>query len=117
MVNQIIEQGRVQNGGGIKFLPGDGSANYGKDSGTNHRANAKRSQRNRPEGPFEFTIRLFAIRNQFVDGLAGKKLVAQRSAPSVEMNSSPRNPPSLPCQMNPRHAARQQVSAMWRGYS
>ena len=41
MVNQIIEQGGVQNGGRIKLLSGDGSTDYSEDSGTNDRANAE----------------------------------------------------------------------------
>jgi hypothetical protein len=44
MVNQIIEEGGVQDGRGVEFLPRDGGADYRKNSGTNDRANAKRSE-------------------------------------------------------------------------
>src|SRR5258708_14700704 len=82
VVYQIVEQGSIQNGGGIEFLAGDGSADYGKDSGANYCTNAESSKRDRPESPLELTVRLLAIRDQLVDGLTGKELVAQKSAPS-----------------------------------
>jgi hypothetical protein len=90
VVDEVIQKRGVQDGGGVKLLSRDGRANYGKNSGTNYRANAKGGQRNRPKSPFKFTVRLFAIRDQFVDGLTGKKLVAQRSAPSGR-NEIPHN--------------------------
>jgi len=35
-MDQIIEEGGVQDGGGIEFLPGDGGADDGKDSRANN---------------------------------------------------------------------------------
>ena len=82
MVNEKIEEGGVQDGGGIKLLSGDRRADDGKDSGANDRSDSQSRERYWTESFLELPVRLLAIRDQLVDGLPGKKLVAQRSAPS-----------------------------------
>ena len=76
--DQVIEKRSVEDGGGIEFLPCNGGADDRENARTDHRANAQGCQRHRPEGFFESALRLFRIRNQLVDGLAGEKLVASR---------------------------------------
>jgi hypothetical protein len=79
-MDEVIEERGVEDGGGIKLLSGDGGADDGEDAGTDDRADAERRERNGAESSFELAIRLLAIGDQLVDGLTGKKLVAQRSA-------------------------------------
>jgi hypothetical protein len=108
MVNQIIQKGSVKDRRRIEFLPGDGCPNDGKNSGANHGSDTKSSKRDRTESLLELTIRLFAVRDQFVDGLPGKKLVAQRSAPSSRNEIHRKKPgkPTTAMQSPPRHVAR-----------
>ena len=89
-MNEEIKERGVQDGGGIKLLSGDGRADDGKDSGANDCSDSQSSQRYWTESFLKLPIRLLAIRDQLVDGLPGKKLVAQRSAPSGR-NEIPHN--------------------------
>jgi hypothetical protein len=88
MADEVIEERSVQDGRGIELLPRDRRANHGKDARANHGPDAESGQRNRTKRPFEFTVRLLAIRDQLVDGLPGKKLVAQSIAPSGRNEST-----------------------------
>jgi hypothetical protein len=46
-MNDVIGERRVQNGRRVELLARNGSANNGKDAGTNDRADAERRQRPR----------------------------------------------------------------------
>ncbi len=54
-----------------------GRAGENENSGPYDRADAKSSQRPRAQGLLEPVFRLFGIRNEFVNGLLGKKLAGQ----------------------------------------
>ena len=51
--DQVVEQRRVQDGGGVELLAGDGGADDREDSGADDRADAERGQRNWAEGLFQ----------------------------------------------------------------
>src|SRR5437660_5822616 len=75
-VNEIVKQGCVQDGGRVKFLPGDCGSNYRKDSRSDHSAYSQCGQGERPQSFLEPPVRLFGVGDQLVDGLTGEKLAA-----------------------------------------
>jgi len=81
MVDEIFEQGRVEDGLELEFLAGNGRANDGEDAGADDRADAERGQTQRPERLLEALLGVLRVGDQFVDALGTEKLCAQ-SAPS-----------------------------------
>ena len=93
MLNQIVEKGSVQNRRRVEFLSGDGSADNSEDSGTDHGADAKRGEGERPECLGKPPVGVFRVGNQLVDGLGGKELGgSQRLLPVCVW-------PAMPAQM------------------
>src|SRR6266702_3456307 len=64
MVNQILQQRRVEDGRGLKFLSGDRGANDSENSGADHRADAKRGEAEPAQGFFQPEFGAFTMGNE-----------------------------------------------------
>ena len=62
-----------------KLLSTDRSPDDRKNTRPDHRANTKRSERNRAQSLLQLSLRLFRVGDQLVDGLATEKLVVRGS--------------------------------------
>ena len=82
MIDQIFQQGSVQNGAELHFLSRDRRPDHGENSGANHRTDAERSQADSTERLFQPFVGLLRIRNQLVDVFGAEDLCTQ-SAPSL----------------------------------
>ena len=87
VMNDVVEQRRVEDGRGIELLPGNGGADDGEDAGADDRADAQRGERPGAERLLEAMLGLLRFGDQLVDGLAAEELVRQISAPERGMNS------------------------------
>ena len=81
MGENVMDQRRIGDAGGIELFTGNRRADYGEDARANHRPDAKRGQRPWPEGLLQGVLRLCRVPDQFVDRLAGKQLAGQRASP------------------------------------
>ena len=79
MMQQQIDDRRVPEGSQSSRTATDRNPNNGKDPRSNHRADAKSSQRNRPQRLFQRVFRSLRFRDQFVDRLGSKDLPGQRA--------------------------------------
>ena len=50
MTDDVVEERRVEDGGGVELLTGDGGADDGEDAGADDGADAESGQRNWAEG-------------------------------------------------------------------
>ncbi len=91
MVNEVIEQRRFEDGGGVKLLAGDGRADDGKNAGANDRADPEGSERPRAEGLFEAMLGKLRVSDELVDRFGGEELIRQvdRSGEKSVVASSP----------------------------
>jgi len=81
MGDDVVDQRRIGDAGGIELFAGDRRADYRENTRADYRPDAKRSQRPRPEGLLQGVLRLCRVPDQFVDRLAGKQLAGQRASP------------------------------------
>jgi len=81
MMNNVVGQRSVQDRWFVDFLAGDGGADNGEDAGTDDGANAQRGERPRAKRLLQAMLCFLRIRDQLVDGLAGKNLRSQDDAP------------------------------------
>src|SRR5205814_9295901 len=77
VMDQIIENGRVENGRSIEVLAGHGRADHREDSSADHRTNAQRRQLPRPQGFSQPGFRTLRVRYELVYGLLGEQLIWQ----------------------------------------
>jgi hypothetical protein len=75
VVDQVVQQRRIDDRLDIKLLPGDGGANNGEDAGADDRANPQRRKSNRAQRLLQPRLRTLRIRDQLVDRLLGKELI------------------------------------------
>jgi hypothetical protein len=80
-MDDVIEDGGVEDRRGIEFFAGDGGADNGEDAGADDGSDAEGGERERAEGLLEPLPGLFRFGNELVDGLAGKDLAWQGAAP------------------------------------
>ena len=73
MVNQVLQQRRIQDGGSLEFLASDGRADNGEDTGSDDRADAQGGEADPAQRFFQAEFRVFTVRNQLVDVLATEK--------------------------------------------
>ena len=84
MTDEVVEERRVQDRGGVELLTGDGGSHNCEDSRADHRADAESGQRNWAEGFLQSAFGVFRIGDQLIDGLAAEELVIQRNAPRLK---------------------------------
>ena len=82
VVDQVFEQGRVQNGFELEFLAGDGGADHGENAGADHGADAERSKAQPAESFLQALLGVLRVGDQLVNALGAEKLCAQ-SPPSL----------------------------------
>ena len=82
-MHEVVGYRSVQDGRGIKFLPGNRRPHHGEDAGADHGANAGPDQRPRAQCLLKPMFRLLRIGDEFVDGLAREDLVRQVTLPGV----------------------------------
>jgi hypothetical protein len=85
VVNDVVEDGGVEDGGGVELFAGNGGADDSKNARANDGANAEGGQRNGAEGFAEPVLRFLGVGNELVDGFTGKSLVWQSSTPLYAM--------------------------------
>ena len=61
-VDQVFEQGSVQNRGDLQLLAGDGGTNDGENPGTDHGSNTEGRQTEPAQGFFELNFGIFGVR-------------------------------------------------------
>ena len=83
VMDQVVEQRRINNRRRVELLPGDSGPNDREDARTDNRPNAQRCQRPWPKRLLQPLFRQFGIADELVDRLAGKKLTRQIQAPSL----------------------------------
>ena len=74
---QVMNQRRVADRGHGELLPRHGRADDGEYPRPDHRSDAQRGQRPRPQRLLQRVLRLLRFRDQLVDRLAGNKLAAE----------------------------------------
>jgi hypothetical protein len=79
----------VEDGGGFKVLASGGGPGEDEDSGADDGADAERGERPGAKGLLELVARFGGLGDELVDGLAGKKLARQRSAPASRLRIKP----------------------------
>lgn len=57
MPDQIVQQRRIQDGGGVELLPGNSGADDGEDAGANDRADAESGEGDGPKRLFQRVFR------------------------------------------------------------
>jgi hypothetical protein len=67
MRNDVVNQRRVNDAGGIELLAGDGRADDGENARPDNRANAKGRERPRPQGLFQRMLRLLRVADELID--------------------------------------------------
>ncbi len=78
VVDQVIEQGRVEDRGSIELFARDGRANHGKDARANHGANAQRGERPRAQCFLQGMLGELRVADQLVDRFGSEQLLPQR---------------------------------------
>ena len=73
-VHDDIEHLRVQNGRRLEIFAGGRGAGENEDARTNDRADAQGRQRPRAQRLLQFSLRVFRLGDQLVDGFAAEKL-------------------------------------------
>jgi hypothetical protein len=91
MVDQILEDGRIENRLRSKRLPRYGGANHSEDSRAYNSADSKRRQRQRPQRFLQPMLRFFRVRNQLVNGLLGEELAGQKGLLKRDASIDPKN--------------------------
>jgi hypothetical protein len=71
MVHHEVQQRGIADRRSVKVLAGHGRADHRKDPRPDHRANAERGQRPRPQRLAQGVAGFFRIPDQFIDRLAG----------------------------------------------
>jgi len=79
--NDVVDEGRIGDGGGGKLLAGDGGADDGEDARTDDGADAERSERPRAKGLFQRVRGLGRVADELVNRLAGEELAGQGRSP------------------------------------
>jgi hypothetical protein len=77
MMQDEINDGGTLPVGQLFRVAADGSADDGEDAAANYRANAQRSERDRPQRFFQRCFRTLRFVDEFIDGLRGKDLSGQ----------------------------------------
>ena len=72
-MDQVFEQRSVEDGRGLEFLSGDGSADDGENAGANDSADAERSKAKPAERFLEAGFWIFRVGDKFVDTFAAKE--------------------------------------------
>jgi hypothetical protein len=72
----------MEDAGSLEMLSGGGGAGENEDSGADDGADAQSSERPGSEGLLQPVARFVGVSNKPVNGLTGKKLIRQRSAPA-----------------------------------
>ena len=67
VVNDVVQNGSVQDGGCVELFAGDRRADDGKDAGADDGSYAKGCERNRPQRLFEAVLRIFRLADELVD--------------------------------------------------
>ncbi|MGH9586818.1 MAG: hypothetical protein ACRD3F_07675 [Acidobacteriaceae bacterium] len=84
MADHVIEQRSIQNRRGVELFAGQRRSDDGKDTGADDGSDAQRREGKRPEGLAQLVLGLLRLGNELVDGLTGKDLAWQNSAPLWE---------------------------------
>src|SRR6185437_1798624 len=74
VMDQELQQRRVQDGGGVELLARNRGADDGEDARADHRANAERGEAPGSERLLQPVLRLLGIGNQLVNGFGAPKL-------------------------------------------
>lgn len=82
-VDDEIEDLRVNDVRSFEVFARRRRTRQNEDAGTDDRADAQRRQRPRSKSLLQAMFRVLRFGDQLVDGLAGKQLTGQRSAPIV----------------------------------
>jgi hypothetical protein len=109
VVDDVVEDRSVEDGGGVELFAGEGRADDGENAGADDGSYAKRGQGKRTEGFPELVLGFFRLGDELVDRLAAKGLAWQSPAPILswmcDEGSLPRNPPSRRGQQSPALSA------------
>ena len=81
MIDQIFQQGSIEKRTGFELLPGDGRANNGENSRSDHGADAEGREAQPAEGLLQAFFGIFGVGDELVDALGTEKLWVQ-SPPS-----------------------------------
>jgi hypothetical protein len=81
-MDEVVGDGRVQDGGGIELLAGDGGADDGKDSRADDGSDAESGERDGAKGLREGVLGPLRFGDQLVDGFSGEDLAGQRRTPN-----------------------------------
>ncbi len=73
MVDEVLQQRRVEDGGGLELLAGDGGADNGEDAGTDDGANTERGETEPAQRFFQAEFGAFAIGNKLINVLAAEE--------------------------------------------
>jgi hypothetical protein len=63
VVDEVVEDGRVEDGARIEFLPGDGGADNGENAGADDSADAERGERDRAQRFLQAVPRTLGVRD------------------------------------------------------
>src|SRR6516225_2092083 len=83
VVDEILEERRVQDRGGLEFLAGYCGADDRENAGTDDRTNAERRETDPPEELFQPEFRAFTIGNELIDVLASEQGRSHSGSPIV----------------------------------
>ena len=78
VVNQVIEQRRVQDRGCIKFFARDRSSDHGENTRTNDRPDAQRGERPGAKRFLQTVLGEFRVADQLIDRFSCEQLLSQR---------------------------------------
>jgi hypothetical protein len=76
-MQQVVENRRVEDAGGVELLAGDGGADDGENSGTDDGADAERGEADGAERFLQRVLGQLALRDQLVNIFSGEDLRAQ----------------------------------------
>jgi hypothetical protein len=79
VVNDVVGERGVEDGGGVEFFAGDGGADDGEDAGADDGADAEGGEGDGAEGFFEGVLGALGVGDELVDGLGSKDLSGQGS--------------------------------------
>jgi hypothetical protein len=76
-MDEVVEDGGVEDGGSLEFFAGDSGADDGEDSGADDGADAERGERDGAESFLEGVAGPLGVRDEAVDIFAGEELAGQ----------------------------------------
>ena len=78
VIDQVVKQGRVQDGGRVKLFPRDRSSDHGENTRANHCTDTKGSEGPRAKRFLQGMLREFRVADQLIDRFGSEQLLPQR---------------------------------------